>query len=71
MVSQTFLGSVTRIRVLAGPTEWTADLSAERAAALPIGARVSLRFPSASAKLLTLEGKAAEGLEAAVAESVE
>jgi putative spermidine/putrescine transport system ATP-binding protein len=71
VVSQTFLGSVTRIRVLAGPTEWTADLSAERAAALPIGARVSLRFPSASAKLLTLEGKAAEGLEAAVAESVE
>jgi putative spermidine/putrescine transport system ATP-binding protein len=56
VVSQTFLGSVTRLRVLAGADEWTADLSAERAAALPIGARVSLRFPSASAKLLTLEG---------------
>jgi putative spermidine/putrescine transport system ATP-binding protein len=59
VVSQTFLGSVTRLRVVAGPTEWTADLSAERAAALPIGSRVTLRFPSASAKLLTLEGEAA------------
>jgi putative spermidine/putrescine transport system ATP-binding protein len=59
VVSHTFLGAVTRLRVLAGPTEWTADLSAERAAALPIGSRVSLRFPSASAKLLTLEGEPA------------
>ncbi len=57
VVSQTFLGSVTRLRVLAGPTEWTADLSAARAAALPIGARVSLRFPSAGAKVLSLEGE--------------
>ena len=31
--------SPLRLRVLAGPAEWTADLSAERAAALPIGAR--------------------------------
>ena len=55
VVSQTFLGSVTRLRVLAGPSEWTADLSAERAAALPIGARVRLGFPAASAKLLSLD----------------
>jgi putative spermidine/putrescine transport system ATP-binding protein len=54
VVSHTFLGSVTRLRVLAGPSEWTADLSAERAAALPIGARVRLGFPPASAKLLSL-----------------
>jgi putative spermidine/putrescine transport system ATP-binding protein len=56
VVSQTFLGAVTRLRVLAGPSEWTADLSAERASALPVGSRVSLRFPSTSAKLLSLEG---------------
>ena len=56
VVSQTFLGSVTRLRVLAGPSEWTADLSAERASALPVGASVSLRFPPSSAKLLSLEG---------------
>jgi putative spermidine/putrescine transport system ATP-binding protein len=59
VVSQTFLGSVTRLRVLAGPSEWTADLSAERAAALPVGSQVSLRFPAASAKLLSLEGEPA------------
>jgi putative spermidine/putrescine transport system ATP-binding protein len=57
VVSHTFLGAVTRLRVLAGPQEWTADLSAERAAALPIGARVGLRFPAGSAKLLTLEDR--------------
>jgi putative spermidine/putrescine transport system ATP-binding protein len=56
VVSQTFLGAVTRLRVLAGPSEWTADLSAERASALPVGSRVSLRFPATSAKLLSLEG---------------
>jgi putative spermidine/putrescine transport system ATP-binding protein len=54
VVSQTFLGSVTRLRVLAGPAEWTADVSAERAAALPVGARVTIGFPSATAKLLAL-----------------
>ena len=59
VVSHTFLGAVTRLRVLAGPTEWTADLSAERAAALPIGSRVRLGFPPASAKLLSLEAAAA------------
>jgi len=59
VVSQTFLGSVTRVRVLAGPAEWTADLSAERAAALPVGSQVSLRFPAATAKLLSLEEAAA------------
>jgi len=42
------------MRVLAGPAEWTADLSAERAAALPIGSRVRLGFPAAGAKLLSL-----------------
>ena len=57
VVSHTFLGAVTRLRVLAGVNEWTADLSAERAAALPIGSRVSLRFPAGSAKLLSLESE--------------
>ena len=71
VVSQTFLGSVTRLRVLAGPTEWTADLSADRAAALPVGARVSLRFPAGGAKLLSLEGEAAGSLESAAAAASE
>ncbi|HEU5279912.1 MAG TPA: ABC transporter ATP-binding protein [Gaiellaceae bacterium] len=55
VVSHTFLGSVTRVRVVAGDSEWTADLSGERAAALPVGSRVAIRFPAASAKLLSLD----------------
>jgi putative spermidine/putrescine transport system ATP-binding protein len=54
VLSHTFLGSVTRVRVRAGESEWTADLSGERAAALPVGSRVGIRFPTESAKLLTL-----------------
>jgi putative spermidine/putrescine transport system ATP-binding protein len=54
VLSHTFLGSVTRLKVQAGPAEWSADLSSERAAALPVGSRVSLRFPAASAQLLSL-----------------
>jgi putative spermidine/putrescine transport system ATP-binding protein len=60
VVSHTFLGSVTRVRVLAGASEWTADVSGERAAAMPVGSRVAVRFLPESAKLLTL----AEPLEA-------
>jgi putative spermidine/putrescine transport system ATP-binding protein len=56
VLSHTFLGAVTRVRVLAGESEWTADLSGERAAALPVGSRVGIRFPAGSAKLLSLEG---------------
>ena len=62
VLSHTFLGSVTRVRVGAGASEWTADLSGERAAALPVGSRVLVRFPSASAQLLSLENE--EPLEA-------
>jgi len=63
VVSQTFLGAVTRVRVSAGPSEWTADVSGERAAALPIGSRVALRFPAASAKLLSLDESPAADVE--------
>lgn len=54
VVSHTFLGSVTRLRVTIGEVEWSADLSSERASALPVGARVRLNFPAASAQLLSL-----------------
>ncbi len=59
VVSHTFLGSVTRLRVLAGRSEWTADISGERAAALPVGSHVQVSFPAASAKLLSLEASSA------------
>jgi len=54
VLTHTFLGSVTRVRVQAGESEWTADVSGERAAALPVGSRVAIRFPADTAKLLTL-----------------
>ena len=54
VVSHTFLGSVTRVHVTIGAVEWSADVSSERAGALPVGARVRLSFPAASAQLLSL-----------------
>ncbi len=54
VLSHTFLGAITRIRVLAGEVEWSADLSAESASVLPVGSRVSVSFPAASAQLLSL-----------------
>jgi len=54
VVSQTFLGATTRLRVAVADVEWTADLSAERAGGLPVGARVALSFPAPSARLLSL-----------------
>jgi putative spermidine/putrescine transport system ATP-binding protein len=54
VLSHTFLGSVTRLHVTIGPVEWSADLSSERATALPVGARVRLTFPAGSAQLLSL-----------------
>jgi putative spermidine/putrescine transport system ATP-binding protein len=54
VLSHTFLGSVTRLHVTIGEVEWSADLSSERATALPVGANVRLSFPAASAQLLTL-----------------
>jgi len=54
VLSHTFLGSVTRLHVTIGAVEWSADLSTERASALPVGARVRLSFPAASAQLLSL-----------------
>jgi putative spermidine/putrescine transport system ATP-binding protein len=54
VVSHTFLGAVTRVRVQAGESEWTADMSGERAAALPVGSRVGITFPTETAQLLSL-----------------
>jgi putative spermidine/putrescine transport system ATP-binding protein len=54
IISQTFLGPVTRLKVAAGAGELTADVSAARASSLPIGTQVSARFPSGGARLLSL-----------------
>jgi putative spermidine/putrescine transport system ATP-binding protein len=56
VVSHTFLGAVTRIRIDdgAGGRGITADLSTSKAARLGVGTRVIARFPADGARLLSL-----------------
>jgi putative spermidine/putrescine transport system ATP-binding protein len=54
VVSHTFLGAVTRLRLAAAAGELTADLSTARAASIPVGSKVYARFPADSARLLSL-----------------
>ena len=56
VLSQTFLGSVTRVRVedAGGEHSLTADMSTARAEALTVGTHVVASFPADSARLLSL-----------------
>jgi putative spermidine/putrescine transport system ATP-binding protein len=54
VLTQTFLGPVTRVKVSGSGTSLIADMSTARAAALPVGARVSAKIPSEGAKLISL-----------------
>jgi putative spermidine/putrescine transport system ATP-binding protein len=54
VLTQTFLGPVTRLKVTGSGTNLIADMSTARAAALPVGARVVARIPSEGAKLISL-----------------
>ena len=54
MISHTFLGPVTRLKVALDQGEMTADVSASRAESFPVGTRVAVGFPSGSARLLSL-----------------
>ena len=54
VLTQTFLGPVTRVKVSGSGTNLIADMSTARAAALPVGARVSAKIPSEGAKLISL-----------------
>ena len=51
MLTQTFLGPVTRLKMSGG---LIADMSTARAAALPVGARVVARVPAEGVQLLSL-----------------
>ena len=53
VVSHTFLGPVTRLKVALGEGEMTADIP-PRGRVAPVGMRVGVGFPSASARLLSL-----------------
>jgi putative spermidine/putrescine transport system ATP-binding protein len=54
VISHTFLGPVTRLKVALGEADMTADVSASRADSFPVGTRVAVAFPSGSARLLSL-----------------
>jgi len=54
VLTQTFLGPVTRLKVTGSGTNLIADMSTARAAALPVGARVVAKIPSEGAKLISL-----------------
>jgi putative spermidine/putrescine transport system ATP-binding protein len=54
VLTQTFLGPVTRVKVTGSGTSLIADMSTARAAALPVGASVVAKIPSEGAKLISL-----------------
>ena len=67
VVSHTFLGSVTRVKVAVGEGEITADIPTAKVGATPIGTQTAVRFPADSARLLTLTDDEAEQVTAALA----
>ena len=67
VVSHTFLGSVTRVKVAVGDGEVTADVPTARVGSTPIGTLTSVRFPADSARLLSLTEDEAEQVSAALA----
>jgi putative spermidine/putrescine transport system ATP-binding protein len=55
VVSHTFLGSVTRVKVEGPGGEIAADVSTIRAESLPVGRRVRASFPPGSARVLSAD----------------
>lgn len=58
IVAQSFLGSVTRLKIaLSGGDEVAADLPSSRAGAFPVGSPVVVRFSPDSPRIIELTGK--------------
>jgi putative spermidine/putrescine transport system ATP-binding protein len=70
VITHTFLGSVTRLKILGEGAEYIADVPTARVDSLPIGLRVRARVPSAGTRLLTLGEDDVAALEAAGEEDV-
>jgi putative spermidine/putrescine transport system ATP-binding protein len=68
VLTHTFLGASTRIKVGADESEITADVPTGRTGDIPIGSRVHARFPADSARLLDLGEDADEIVAAATAD---
>ena len=56
VLSHTFLGSVTRVKLSVAGGELTADVPTARALEIPIGTKVVARLPAKGARLLSLAG---------------
>jgi putative spermidine/putrescine transport system ATP-binding protein len=54
VISHTFLGPVTRLKLQSSGGQLIADLPPARAEALPVGARVAARLPADGARLINL-----------------
>jgi putative spermidine/putrescine transport system ATP-binding protein len=62
VITHTFLGSVTRLKIISPETDLIADVPTARGAALPIGRAVIARVPAAGTRLLSLsEEPASDG----------
>jgi len=60
--THTFLGSVTRLKIVGEETDLIADVPTVRVHSLPIGLRVLVRVPAAGTRLLRLtEEPASDG----------
>jgi putative spermidine/putrescine transport system ATP-binding protein len=55
VLTHTFLGSVTRLKILGAETDLIADIPTSRVESLPIGLTVTARIPAAGARVLSLE----------------
>jgi putative spermidine/putrescine transport system ATP-binding protein len=63
VITQTFLGAVTRLKVVGPGTELIADVPATIAAELAVGTRVTATVPAADARLLELTDEPPGALE--------
>ena len=54
VITQTFLGPVTRLKIVGPGTDLIADVSTAKAASLPVGMRVTASLPAGDARLLEL-----------------
>jgi putative spermidine/putrescine transport system ATP-binding protein len=54
VITQTFLGPVTRLKIVGAGTDLIADVSTVKAASLPVGMRVTASLPAGDARVLEL-----------------
>jgi putative spermidine/putrescine transport system ATP-binding protein len=60
VITHTFLGSVTRLKILGQQTEYIADVPTARVDSLPIGLRVVAHVPAMGTRLLSLADESAD-----------